>query len=162
GAELERSSGVETLRVLGVHKSKSYARAGDEVTFSMLWHDAEGREVEPVWFAIREDVLAAFILGRLGLSRAPEGLPWDTTSDTLLPICANPPRDSYYGCLRIHEFLLGQNADALESLAVPGDSLTLMVPRSSVEVELDGQMVEIPSASSCDDIAEAAEEREFE
>lgn len=46
------ASELKTLRVLGVQKDRPYARAGEEVTLSLLWHDASPtapREVQRAW-----------------------------------------------------------------------------------------------------------------
>jgi len=151
GAELERSSEVETLRVLGVQKSQSYAKAGDQVTFSMLWHDADGRDVTPVWFAATEAEMD--LVGRVIESDCdptadppdpdcecfadPDGCPdgetgerpWEPT-DRLMPLCANPPRDTYGECLALHNVLGDPTLRAMASN--PGDSITLTVPTSKV------------------------------
>ena len=45
-------SELQTLRVLAVQKDRPYAFPGEDVTLSMLWHDAKaapGREVQTAW-----------------------------------------------------------------------------------------------------------------
>ncbi len=138
GAELERSSEVETLRVLGVQKSKSYAKAGDEVTFSMLWHDPEGRDITPVWFAL-------------------------DAGDSLLPICVNPPRDSYFSCLGLHAAAFSGVEGvplglSLESLSHEGDSITLTVPRSTLEIETPVDPIHLPSLEDCSETDDSCSE----
>ncbi|HEY6723351.1 MAG TPA: hypothetical protein VI197_04940 [Polyangiaceae bacterium] len=177
GAELERSSEVETLRVLGVHKSQSYAKAGEQVTFSMLWHDPEGREITPVWFAATEAEMD-LVSRALELDCDPtadpadpdceclsdpeacpesEGArPWDP-SDALLPLCANPPRDTYYECLQLHNVLADPTLRALASK--PGESITLNVPTSTV-VPPSEQLPSdfgLPSLKPCKDVSDSFE-----
>lgn len=152
GAELERSSEVETLRVLGVHKTKSYAAAGEQVTFSMLWHDPDGRDITPVWFAVTEAELALLgsavehcknpadpstcscdpLSGNCSESEVSEPA-WDV-SDKLMPLCANPERDTYYECLLLHNVLADPTVRAIASN--PGPSITLNVPASTVRPAL--------------------------
>jgi hypothetical protein len=176
GAELERSSEVETLRVLGVHKTKSYAQAGDEVTFSMLWHDPDGRDITPVWFAATEAELG--VVGSLvehcadpldltscdcnpfadssDPSRC-EGAdsddrPWNPT-EAVLPLCSNPPRDTYFECLQLHSLLADPVVRTLASK--PGNSITLNVPTSTVvppNVQTEG--FGLPSLKDCDAIGD--------
>lgn len=71
GPELDRSSELKTLRVLGIHKSAAYAQPGEELALSMLWHD--GRT--------REDATAP-----------------DRVSVAWFSFCFNPGADQYYGC----------------------------------------------------------------
>jgi hypothetical protein len=141
---------VETLRVLGVHKTKSYAQPGDEVTFSMLWHDPEGRDVKPQWFVLPDIP---------GLTSAPGTLPDDLFGGALFPTCINPPQDSYYGCLGVLAGLtsrdvfqqltgldvdplpLEQNADPLRQ-----DTITVRVPRSTTPLQ---GLAQLPHAQTC-------------
>jgi hypothetical protein len=54
GVELDRPHEVQGLRILGVHKSAPYARPGETVELSMLWHDGSKSAPRPVsvaWFA---------------------------------------------------------------------------------------------------------------
>ena len=158
GAELNRSSEVEGLRVLGVHKSKSYARAGDEVTFSMLWHDTKGRDVTPVWFAASEaevGLLAAFLEQQFGVGRpVPSGMsPWQDSSE-LMPVCANPPRDSYFGCLETHRQAFEGFDGAIDLLSQRGDSITLSVPSSIVSRPELPPEVGVPALRSCSEISD--------
>lgn len=163
GAELERSSEVETLRVLGVHKTKSYAQAGDEVTFSMLWHDPKGRDITPVWFAAEEAQFALLaqaiqndcnpFAGAGDPDACPDeadsrdgASPWDPT-DRLMPLCANPPRDTYYGCLLAHGGLF--EAGLMPLISHPGNSITLTVPTSTVDVQEGGAELKVPSLKAC-------------
>jgi hypothetical protein len=137
GAELDRSSKVETLRVIGVHKSASYARAGEEVSFSMLWHDPKGRDITPVWFAVPEAAVSLLVdplaeqLDAEPLPDAATAALWQN-SDVLLPLCTNPERDSYAGCLGLHALAFGSSPGAVALLSRPGDSLTLRAPVSIV------------------------------
>jgi len=172
GAELERSSEVETLRVLGVHKTKSYAAAGDQITFSMLWHDPKGRDITPVWFAATEaemDLVSRVIELDCDPTADPadpdceclsdpescpgsEGeRPWNAT-DALLPLCANPPRDTYYECLQLHNVLADPTLRALASKQ--GSSVTLNVPTSMVVPPSEQFPVDfgLPSLKQCDDV----------
>jgi len=57
GAEFDPASEVTGLRVLAVKKSVPYARPGESVDFSMLWHDAEpGRPAPQIaWVALCEN-----------------------------------------------------------------------------------------------------------
>jgi len=177
GAELERSSEVDTVRVLGVHKTKSYAKAGDPVTFSMLWHDADGRDITPTWFAATEaemDLVSRVLESDCDPTAEPpdpdcecladpDGCagddnqgerPWDPT-DALLPLCANPPRDTYFECLQLHNVLADSTLRALASK--PGDSITLNVPTSTVHPpsKLLPQEFVLPSLKACDEIGDA-------
>lgn len=183
GAELERSSEVETLRVLGVHKTKSYARAGDQVTFSMLWHDPDGREITPVWFAATEtemDLVSRVLETNCDPTAdppdpdcecladpdaCPDGAaagerPWDPT-DALLPLCANPPRDTYFECLQLHNVLADPTLRALASK--PGESITLNVPSSTVvpPTEQLPTAFGLPSLKGCDSVEDPFECREI-
>lgn len=171
GAELERSSEVETLRVLGVHKDKSYATAEEQVTFSMLWHDPDGRDITPVWFAITEaevDLVSRVLEADCDPTAEPadpdceclsdpDGCqggggagerPWEPT-DALLPLCANPPRDSYSTCLELHRVLADPTLRAMASN--PGESITLNVPASTVRppTELLPKDFGLPSLKEC-------------
>ncbi|MCC6217842.1 MAG: hypothetical protein IT376_23490 [Polyangiaceae bacterium] len=68
--ELDVPSEVQSLRVLGVQKSKPYARPGEAVDLAVLWHD--GRPPE-----LRTPVEVAWFSG-----------------------CVNPPADLFYGCFQ--------------------------------------------------------------
>lgn len=150
GVELDRSSEVKTLRVLGMHKTKSYAQPGDEVTFSMLWYDPEGRDVRPQWFVMPNIP---------GVTGPPDTLPDDLFSGTLFPTCVNPPQDSYYGCLAVLAGLTSREAfQQLTDLDVDPlpaerdaeqlrqDSITVRVPRSTTS--LSG-FIQLPHSQTC-------------
>jgi hypothetical protein len=70
GPEFDPPTEIKTLRILGVQKDRPYAEPGDEVNFTMLWHDGspkaadENRQVNIAW----------------------------------LDACVNPPGDAYSGC----------------------------------------------------------------
>src|SRR5688500_12004754 len=54
GAELDPQSELSTLRILAVQKDKPYAKPGDRVSMTMLFHDAAedaGRPIEIGWFS---------------------------------------------------------------------------------------------------------------
>ena len=57
GAEFDPASEVTGLRVLAVKKSLPYARPGEQVELSMLWHDAEPDRPPPQigWLAVCEN-----------------------------------------------------------------------------------------------------------
>ncbi|HTV25693.1 MAG TPA: hypothetical protein VMG12_43655, partial [Polyangiaceae bacterium] len=57
GAEFDPASEITGLRVLAVKKSLPYARPGEAVDFTMLWHDAEPDRPIPqiAWLAICEN-----------------------------------------------------------------------------------------------------------
>jgi hypothetical protein len=71
GAEFDRVSEIETLRVFGVEKSSPYAQPGETVRLSLSFHD--GTPVEE------------------GQTRSPIRVAW-------LSGCYNPPGDLYAGC----------------------------------------------------------------
>lgn len=48
GPELDRPGEVKTLRVLAVQKSSAYAKPGETVELSMLWHDGSPKAPRPV------------------------------------------------------------------------------------------------------------------
>ncbi|MBX3182421.1 MAG: hypothetical protein KIT72_08770 [Polyangiaceae bacterium] len=51
GAEFDPPHKVTSLRVLGVQKDKPYAKPGDDVTLSLLWHDSSEQAPRPVQVA---------------------------------------------------------------------------------------------------------------
>ncbi len=51
GAEFEPSNKITSLRVLGVQKDKPYAKPGEDVTLSLLWHDSSEQAPRPVQVA---------------------------------------------------------------------------------------------------------------
>jgi hypothetical protein len=57
GAEFDPASEITGLRVLAVKKSSPYARPGEQVDLTMLWHDAEPGRPPPqiAWVALCEN-----------------------------------------------------------------------------------------------------------
>lgn len=54
GAEFDPPHELKTLRILAVQKTEPYAKPGEEVELSMLWHDGSPRAPRPVevaWFS---------------------------------------------------------------------------------------------------------------
>jgi hypothetical protein len=72
GAEFDSPVQVETLRILGVHKSAPYAKPGEDVEMTMLWHDG---------------------------TRDDDGEPRDVDIQRIwIGGCVNPPGDFYFSC----------------------------------------------------------------
>jgi hypothetical protein len=76
GAEFDRVSEIQTLRVLGVEKSSPYAQPGETVNFSLAFHDGATQGGED-----RRTIQVAWIGG-----------------------CFNPPGDLYAGCFATEGF----------------------------------------------------------
>lgn len=75
GADFDRVSELNSLRVLGVQKDSPFPAPGQRVNVSLLWEDA-----------------------RPGTLRPPAFDP-DSPRVTWLPACFNPPGNSYLGCV---------------------------------------------------------------
>jgi hypothetical protein len=95
GVDFDPASKVNTLRVLAVQKDKPYARPGDTVTLTLLWHDpssVDGAEAGP----------------------APE-IAW-------LASCENPPGDLYERCFEQFQPLSPEQLQRRLSLPSAGAS----------------------------------------